>query len=79
MKNLELPKLVVLKPDHALSINPQYDSAWNNRGIALDDLGRKEEAIASYDRALELNPDNSKFAHSKFPTQERFWDASEQY
>jgi len=31
--------------------------AWHNRGIALDNLGRDEEAIASYDRALEIKPD----------------------
>ena len=26
----------------------------------MDDLGRKEEALASYDKALEINPDNGK-------------------
>jgi tetratricopeptide (TPR) repeat protein len=34
--------------------------AWNNRGNALDDLGRGEEAIASYDKALEIKPDYTK-------------------
>ena len=29
----------------------------NNRGNALDDLGRFEEAIASYDKVLKLNSD----------------------
>ncbi len=28
------------------------------RGIALGNLGRLEEAIASYDRALEIKPDD---------------------
>ncbi|MGA7937282.1 MAG: tetratricopeptide repeat protein, partial [Kovacikia sp.] len=29
-----------------------------NRGTALSGLGRKEEAIASYDKALEIKPDD---------------------
>ena len=32
--------------------------AWHNRGVALRNLGRYEEAIASYDRALEIEADN---------------------
>ena len=31
--------------DQALKIKPDYHQAWNNRGIALSDLGRLEEAI----------------------------------
>jgi tetratricopeptide (TPR) repeat protein len=31
--------------------------AWNNRGLALWNLGRYEEAIASYDKAVEIKPD----------------------
>jgi tetratricopeptide (TPR) repeat protein len=41
----------------ALEIKPNYHEAWFNRGIALDNLGRWEEAIASYDKALEIKPD----------------------
>ncbi|WP_156183509.1 CHAT domain-containing protein, partial [Crocosphaera watsonii] len=33
------------------------DEAWYNRGIALFNLGRWDEAIASYDKALQLKPD----------------------
>ncbi|QDL07987.1 prenyltransferase [Brasilonema octagenarum UFV-E1] len=43
--------------DQALKIKPDYDSAWYNRGIALQNLGRYEEAIASYDQALKIKPD----------------------
>lgn len=28
---------------------------WNNKGVSLDELGRYEEALACYDRALALN------------------------
>jgi Flp pilus assembly protein TadD len=29
-----------------------------NRGVALDNLGQYEEAIASFDKAIEIKPDN---------------------
>ena len=34
-----------------------FYQAWYNRGIALGNLGREEEAIASYERAVEIKPD----------------------
>ena len=33
---------------------PRYAAAWYNKGVALDSLGRYEEALAAYDRALAL-------------------------
>jgi len=36
---------------------PDFAAAYNNRGIALKDLRRLEEAVASYDRAIEIDPD----------------------
>lgn len=32
--------------------------AWNNRGLVLRHMGRVEEAITSYDRAVECDPGN---------------------
>ena len=29
---------------------------WNNKGVALRRLGRFEEAVGCYDRALEIDP-----------------------
>ena len=40
----------------AIELNPNYVSAYNNRGTAKSQLGRHEEALADYDRAIELNP-----------------------
>ncbi|MEG3057262.1 MAG: tetratricopeptide repeat protein [Methanoculleus sp.] len=34
----------------------EYASAWNNKGTALANLGRYDEAIRCYDRALEIDP-----------------------
>jgi tetratricopeptide (TPR) repeat protein len=43
-----------------LNLKPDQDQAWHMRGYALDELGRYEEAITSYDRSLELKPDKDQ-------------------
>ena len=43
--------------DQVLEVQPDLYQAWCNRGNVLDDLGRANEALASYDRALHLYPD----------------------
>jgi tetratricopeptide (TPR) repeat protein len=40
----------------AIKINPNYPSAYYNRGFSLLTLKRFEEAIVNYDRAIALNP-----------------------
>jgi tetratricopeptide (TPR) repeat protein len=44
----------------ALETNPNHADAHGNRGNALQELKRIDEALASYDRALALKPDNPK-------------------
>ena len=39
-------------------LSPEDVDAWLNRGEVLSILGRAEEAIGSYERALELRPDH---------------------
>src|SRR5690242_12465189 len=41
----------------ALKLNPRDAGAWANQGNVLNLLGRGEEAVAAYDRALALQPD----------------------
>ncbi len=36
---------------------PIYVDYWYNLGIVFDELGRHEEAVASYDKALAVKPD----------------------
>ena len=36
-----------------------WGCSWNNRGIALKKLGRLEEALVSFDKALEIKADYS--------------------
>ncbi|MEO1211184.1 MAG: tetratricopeptide repeat protein [Cyanobacteria bacterium J06638_20] len=43
--------------DAALAIKPNKHEALTGKGIALAELGRREEAIAAYDAALGIKPD----------------------
>ncbi len=43
--------------DQAIAINKAVSEYWFNRGIALQNLERHEEAAASYQSALRLKPD----------------------
>jgi predicted O-linked N-acetylglucosamine transferase (SPINDLY family) len=42
--------------DHAVSMADQYAPLWFAHGIALAQTGRREDALASYDKALKLEP-----------------------
>jgi len=39
----------------ALALDPRNAIVWNNKGNALCKLGRSEEAIECYDKALTVN------------------------
>ena len=39
--------------------------AWYNRGLSLSNLGKYEEAIKSYDKVLEIDPDSLYVCNSK--------------
>jgi tetratricopeptide (TPR) repeat protein len=45
--------------DASLRVDPKLAAALNNRGNALQDLGRPEEAVASYDEAIACRPDHA--------------------
>jgi predicted O-linked N-acetylglucosamine transferase (SPINDLY family) len=68
--------------DAALRINPDVAAAHNNRGNALKDLGRPEEALASFERAIALKPDYAEAFYNRGNTLrelERFADAVASY
>ena len=46
-----------------LELNPRYESAWSNKGNALRELGRLEESLACYDRALKIDPSFGGVVH----------------
>ena len=39
-------------------INAEYDDAWHNKGLTLFRLGRYEESLAAFGKALEINPND---------------------
>ena len=45
-----------------IEMNPEY---WNNKGIALGELKRYEEAIECFDKAIELNPNDPWYWYNK--------------
>ncbi len=50
------PDMALLRYDQALDQDPKSAKAWTGKGMALQQLERFEEALAAYDRALELSP-----------------------
>jgi tetratricopeptide (TPR) repeat protein len=49
----------------AIQINPKVAGFHSNRGNALKDLGRYEEALSNYDKALALRPDFAEVHYNR--------------
>ena len=45
--------------ERATVTDPTYAAAWNNLGIGYEQLGRFDDARKAYEKALELDPDNT--------------------
>ena len=45
--------------DQAIRLNPSVANAPNHRGIALAQLGRRDEARTAFETALRLEPGHS--------------------
>jgi Tfp pilus assembly protein PilF len=56
-----MPRRIAQRFEHrwqkAIALKPDYAEAFNNRGNALMELKRLDEAVASYDDATTLKPD----------------------
>jgi predicted O-linked N-acetylglucosamine transferase (SPINDLY family) len=46
-------------------LKPEWPQAENNRGTVLQSLGRHEEALAAYDRALAVTPDYAEALNNR--------------
>lgn len=62
---LSLPEDALACYKRALAINSNNVLALRNQGNALVELRRYDEAIASYDRALEIKPDDQISWHAR--------------
>jgi tetratricopeptide (TPR) repeat protein len=51
--------------DDVIRINPKFELAWANRGGALRNLHRPDEALASFNKALELDPSDAWTYHQR--------------
>jgi Flp pilus assembly protein TadD len=54
-----------------VELEPDNADRHHNKGVALGQLGRFEEALQAYERAVELEPDNADRHHSKGVALER--------
>lgn len=50
--------------EHAMARWPEYGELYNSRGVIEQQAGDKKKAVASYRRAIDLNPDLSKAFHN---------------
>ncbi len=48
----------IVLTEEAIALQAKSDAAWNVRGLALLDAKRGSEAVAAFERAVELNPNN---------------------
>ena len=58
------PALAVEQIGQALQVNAQIGIAHNHQALALQDLGRLEEALPHYLRATQLEPGNAQFHYN---------------
>ena len=66
--------------DTAIELDPEYERAWNNKGVVMRQIGEIMEAFKCYARAVEINPEYSDAWYNMgyaFQEQERYEEAIE--
>lgn len=48
--------------DQTIALNPSWSKGYSRKGSALAYLGRHDEAVAAYEKGLELEPGNEQLA-----------------
>ena len=52
-------KEATLHWEQAAELDPTYAAAWNDLGIAYEQLGRFDDARKAYEKAMEIEPGNT--------------------
>lgn len=55
-------ELAYANVEKALQIKPRYALAQNRKGMILERMGRMEEAVAAYEQAVKIVPDDNQFS-----------------
>lgn len=50
--------------DTAIGIDPAHAAAWHDRGVCFRELGRDNDALSSFKKAVELSMDDEEFLYS---------------
>jgi tetratricopeptide (TPR) repeat protein len=78
-QGVENPERVLEYFDQALSIEPGYAIAWNEKANFLDLMGRLDDALQCYDMALKIDPGNSEVWFNKGLTLQKLGKENEAF
>jgi Flp pilus assembly protein TadD len=68
------PEKAVAAYQEVVKMRADDARAWNNLGVALDDLGRFADAVAAYDKAIALKPAYASAMNNKGVSLEKMGD-----
>ncbi len=63
--------------DKAISLDPNFIEAWNNKGVALYKMKRYKDALTCFNKTIEIDPKNSIAWSNKGETLHRLGWTSE--
>jgi tetratricopeptide (TPR) repeat protein len=61
----DAPETILAHFELALSSEPAYAAAWNEKANFLDSVGNFDEALACYDCSLKIDPGNAEVWFNK--------------
>jgi tetratricopeptide (TPR) repeat protein len=61
----DTPDAILAHFEMALSSEPTYAAAWNEKANYHDSMGNFDEALACYDRSLKIDPGNAEVWFNK--------------
>ncbi|MDR2855765.1 MAG: tetratricopeptide repeat protein, partial [Methanomicrobiales archaeon] len=47
--------------ENAITLQPDFEEAWYNIGLAYERIGMADKALGAYDMAMEIDPGNSEY------------------